>query len=103
MLAVKGALCRAQTRRALDRFYEKVIKVKADVAALPYIWLCLISTEKFALGSLRSDDWQLGRSTASPLLFVVPSETLLVLSVLHRLRVVSCEVVKGAAERRRSS
>jgi hypothetical protein len=37
-----------------------------------------ISTEKFALGSLRSDDWQLGRPTVSP--FCLSSrETLLVL------------------------
>ena len=41
-------------------FYEKVIKVKADVAAL-LIFLVLcgfrhISAETFALGSLRSDD-----------------------------------------------
>jgi hypothetical protein len=47
-------------------FYEKVIKVKADVAALLMFDLRHISTEKFALGSLRSDDWQLGRPTASP-------------------------------------
>jgi len=42
------------------RFYEKVIKVKADVAALLIFDLRHISTKKFALGSLRSDDWQLG-------------------------------------------
>ena len=47
------------------RFYEKVIKVKADVAALLMFDLRHISTEKFALGSLRSDDWQLGRPIAS--------------------------------------
>jgi hypothetical protein len=62
-------------------FYEKVIKVKADVAALLMSDLMFdlrhISTEKFALGSLRSDDWQLGRPTASP--FCLSSrETLLV-------------------------
>ena len=55
-------------------FYEKVIKVKADVAAhLTFLVLCgfrHISAENFALGSLRSDDWQLGRPTAPPLLFV---------------------------------
>jgi len=51
-------------------FYEKVIKVKADVAALLMFDLRHISTEKFALGSLRSDDWQLGRPIASPLLSV---------------------------------
>ncbi len=49
--------------RVKTRFYEKVIKVKADVAAL-LTFLVLsgfrhISAEKFALGSLRSDDWQL--------------------------------------------
>jgi hypothetical protein len=49
-------------------FYEKVIKVKADVAALLIFDFRHISTEKFALGSLRSDDWQLGRPTGSPLL-----------------------------------
>jgi hypothetical protein len=54
-------------------FYEKVIKVKADVAAL-LIFLVLsgflhISSENFAIGSLRSDDWQLARPPA-PLLFV---------------------------------
>ncbi len=54
-------------------FYEKVIKVKADVAALLIIFdLRHISREKFALGSLRSDDWQLGRPTASPFLSVFP-------------------------------
>jgi hypothetical protein len=53
-----------------DFFYEKVIKVKADVAALLMFDLRPISTEKFALGSLRSDDRQLGRPTASPLLSV---------------------------------
>ena len=53
--------------------YEKVIKVKADVAALLIIFdLRHISREKFALGSLRSDDWQLGRPTASPFLSVFP-------------------------------
>src|ERR1039458_9582774 len=55
-------------------FYEKVIKVKADVAALlTFLVLCgfrHISAENFALGSLRSDDWQLGRPTAAPLLSV---------------------------------
>ena len=53
-------------------FYEKVIKVKADVAALLMFDLRDISTEKFALGSLRSDDWQLGRPIASPFLSVFP-------------------------------
>jgi hypothetical protein len=80
-------------RCRFDCFYEKVIEVKADVAALlclisafvtfgtsvtfgasgpspsvslvfAFLVLCgfrHISTEKFALGSLRSDDWQLGR------------------------------------------
>jgi hypothetical protein len=47
--------------RRSDYFYEKVIKVKADVAALLIFDLRHISAEKFALGSLRSDDWQLGR------------------------------------------
>ena len=56
-------------------FYEKVIKVKADVAALLIVFLVLcgfrhIFAENFALGSLRSDDWQLGRPTAPPLLSV---------------------------------
>jgi hypothetical protein len=69
-------------------FYEKVIKVKADVAALLMFDFRHISTEKFALGSLRSDDWQLGRPIASPLFVCLP---------------VSCEAVKGAAEWRRSS
>jgi len=49
-------------------FYEKVIKVKADVAALlTFLVLCgfrHISAENVALGSLRSDDWQRGRPTA---------------------------------------
>ena len=53
-------------------FYEKVIKVKADVAALLMFDLRHISTEKFALGSLRSDDWQLGRPIASPLFVCLP-------------------------------
>ena len=55
-------------------FYEKVIKVKADVAALlTFLVLCgfrHISAENFGLGSLRSDDWQCGRPTAPPLLSV---------------------------------
>ena len=55
-------------------FYEKVIKVKADVAALlTFLVLCgfrHISAENFALGSLRSDDWQLGRPTAPPVFSV---------------------------------
>jgi hypothetical protein len=55
-------------------FYEKVIKVKADVAALvTFLVLCCfrhISVENFALGSLRSDDWQPGRPTAPPLFSV---------------------------------
>ncbi len=60
--------------RVNECFYEKVIKVKADVAAL-LIFLVLcgfrhISAENFALGSLRSDDWQLDRPTAPPLLSV---------------------------------
>jgi hypothetical protein len=49
-------------------FYEKVVKVKANAAAnvaalLTFLVLCgfrHISAENFALGSLRSDDWQLG-------------------------------------------
>ncbi len=57
---------------AVVGFYEKVIKVKADVAALLMLDLRHISREKFALGSLRSDDWQLGRPTVSPLLSVLP-------------------------------
>src|SRR5258708_23213829 len=60
--------------RVSECFYEKVIKVKADVAAL-LIFLVLcgfrhISAENFALGSLRSDDWQLDRPTAPRLLSV---------------------------------
>ena len=50
--------------RGFERFYEKVIKVKADVAA-SFLVLCgfrHISAETFASGSLRSDDWQRGRS-----------------------------------------
>jgi hypothetical protein len=70
VLAVKASLRRAQ--RGLDCFYEKVIKVKADVAALVMFDVRHIFTEKFALGSLRSDDWQLGRPIASPLLSVFP-------------------------------
>jgi len=56
----------------IKHFYEKVIKVKADVAALLMFDFRHISTEKFALGSLRSNDWRLGRPTASPLLSVFP-------------------------------
>jgi len=86
-------------RRRSDCFYEKVIKVKADVAALlclisvlvafgtsgppslgllvffTFLVLCgfrHISTENLSLGSLRSDDWQLGRPTAPPVLSVLP-------------------------------
>jgi hypothetical protein len=58
-----------------ERPLQKVIKVKADVAALlTFLLLCgfrLISAENFALGSLRSDDWQLGRPTASAVLSVL--------------------------------
>ncbi len=69
--------------RPIQHFYEKVIKVKADVAALLFLFFvafATISTETFALGSLRSDDWQLGRPPAPPVLSVLPScrETLLV-------------------------
>jgi hypothetical protein len=53
-------------------FYEKVRKVKADVAALLIFDLRHISTKKFALGSLRSDDWQLNRPTVPPVLSVLP-------------------------------
>jgi hypothetical protein len=57
-------------------FYEKVVKVKADVAAhLTFLVFCglrHISAENFALGSLRSDDWQLGRPTAARLLSAFP-------------------------------
>ena len=57
-------------------FYEKVIKVKADVAAvLIFLVLCgppHSSTENFASGSLRSDDWPIGRPTAPPVLSVSP-------------------------------
>ena len=59
----------------IQHFYEKVIKVKADVAALLILVLGgfrYISTEKFALGSLWSDDWQLGRPTVPPVLSVLP-------------------------------
>ena len=60
--------------RVSERFYEKVIKVKADVAALlSFLVLCgfrHISAENFALGSLRSDDWQLARPTAPRFLSV---------------------------------
>jgi hypothetical protein len=60
--------------RGSERFYEKVVKVKANVAALlTFLVLCgfrHISAENVALGSLRSDDWQLGRPTASPVLSI---------------------------------
>jgi hypothetical protein len=62
--------------RGFERFYEKVVTVKADAAALrTFLVLCgfrHISPEKFALGSLRSDDWQLGRPTTSPVMSVFP-------------------------------
>ena len=61
-------------RTVNERFYEKVIKVKADVAALlSFLVLCgfrHISAEDFALGSLRGDDWQLARPTAPRFLSV---------------------------------
>ncbi len=92
------------------RFCEKVIKVKADVAALLYLisvcwafgtsappplrflvftFLVLggfrhISTEDLALGSLRSDDWQLGRPTVPPLFVCLAVRPCLFSSVLHR-------------------
>ena len=60
--------------RGSECFYEKVVKVKANVAALlTFLVLCgfrHISAENVALGSLRSDDWQLGRPTASPVLSI---------------------------------
>ena len=90
-------------------FYEKVIKVKADVAAL-LTFLVLsgfrrISAETFALGSLRSDDWQLGRPTAPPLLSVFrvlspPNASSLPCWIDP---VVTGGAVKGAAGGRRSS
>jgi len=84
--------------RLNECFYEKVIKVKADVAALLcwisvfFVWhvsstvppilvfftflvlggFCHISAENFPLGSLRSDDWQLGRPAGLPVLSVLP-------------------------------
>jgi hypothetical protein len=65
---------RLHSKSLNERFYEKVNKVKADVAALlTFLVLCgfrHISAETFALGSLRSDDWQLARPTAPPLLSV---------------------------------
>jgi hypothetical protein len=64
--------CQSMMKNRVVGFYEKVTKVKADVAALPMIDLRHISTERFALGSLRSDDWQLGRPTASPVFSVLP-------------------------------
>ncbi len=92
-----------------ERFYEKVINVKADVAAL-LIFLVLcgfrhISAENLALGSLRSDDWQLGRPTAPPLLsvfgvFSPPNASSLPCCIDP---VVTGGAVKGAAEGRRSS
>jgi hypothetical protein len=64
---------------SMSASYEKVIKVKADVAALlTFLVLCgfrHISAEHFALGSLRSDDWQLARPTAPPLSSWEGSET----------------------------
>jgi hypothetical protein len=49
----------------------RLLGVKADVAALlTFLVLCgfrHISAENLALGSLRSDDWQLARPTAPPL------------------------------------
>jgi hypothetical protein len=65
-------------------FYEKVRKVKADVAALLIFDLRHISTKKFALGSLRSDDWQLGRPTVPPLFVRLAVKPWLFSSVLHR-------------------
>src|ERR1700732_1082607 len=80
-------------------FYEKVIKVKADVAALlTFLVLCgfrHISTEKVALGSLRSDDWKLGRTTASP-----PPHASSVPCCMDP--VVPCGAVKGAPKGRSS-
>jgi hypothetical protein len=73
---IVDAKSRLRSLRSFERYglYEKVIKVKADVAALlTFFVLCgfrHISGENFALGSLRSDDWQLGRPTAPPLLSV---------------------------------
>jgi hypothetical protein len=58
----------------MSGFYEKGVRVKANVAALlTFLVLCgsrHISAENFALGSLGSDDWQLGRPTTSPVLSV---------------------------------
>ena len=55
-------------------FYEKVL-IKADVAAclffLFFVGCRHISAENSALGSLSSDDWQLGGPTA-PLLCLLP-------------------------------
>jgi hypothetical protein len=70
---VAGRFREACGARPIQHFYEKVIKVKADVAALLILGgFRHISTENFALGSLRSDDWQLGRPTVPPVLSVLP-------------------------------
>jgi hypothetical protein len=92
-----------------EGFYEKVIKVKADVAAL-LTFLVLsgfrhISAETFALGSLRSEDWKLGRATAAALWSVFrvlssPSASSLPCCIDP---VMTGGAVKGAAEGRRSS
>jgi hypothetical protein len=71
-------------------FYEKVVKVMADAAAL-LIFLVLcgfrhISAENFALGSLRSDDRQLGRPTAPPLFSAYSVRPMLALFVLYSTR-----------------
>jgi hypothetical protein len=50
-------------------FYEKVLKIKADLATSLF-FLFLVGFATFPLGSLSSDDWQLARPTAPPLLSV---------------------------------
>src|ERR1700719_778133 len=83
-----------------DWFYEKVIKVKADVAAhLTFLVLCglrHISTESFARGSLRSDDWQIGRPTAPPRFVCFARLQLFVFRRCHSPSVVTCGAVEGA-------
>ena len=60
LVSVVVEISRLRSLRGFERFYEKVVTVKADVAALlTFLVLCgfrHISTEKFALGSLGSDD-----------------------------------------------
>ena len=106
--SVRVAKSAAHSLKVDERFYEKVVKVKADVAALLIFFVLCgfrhISTENLALGSLRSDDWHSVDPQYPPVLsvfrvFSPPNARSLPCCVDP---VVICGAVKGALKGRSS-